>query len=417
MIIFLWVVVALGLLSAGSWVYLILNRGRFWETDIRLDEHVRFRGPWPNVAVLVPARNETDVLRLTLPSLLQQDYPSDYQVFLIDDGSTDGTADVATSIAQMEGMERRLHVTHVRSTQDGWQGKLWALQQGLNATVGHRPRFLLLTDADIVHPPDSLRKMVAKANDEELDVVSVMAKLRTQGLWERLLMPAFVYFFAMLFPFGWVGSADNKTAAAAGGCMLVRRAALERAGGFRAVAGEVIDDVALASAIKAHGGSLWLGHSAEVQSVRAYGRLSAIWSMVTRSAYDQLDYSPMKLLGAMTAMSVLFLLPPLVAVAGAVTLGADWRNAFEWSDTLPAWIAVVIGVAAWETMSSSYLATLRLYNMHREHGLLMPFVAFMYMLMTVSAGLGYHMGRTPEWKGRKLARSKVEPGEDDTQPS
>lgn len=407
MLIFLWTVVILGLVSAGSWIYLILYRGRFWKTDIRLDDHARFRGPWPRVAVIVPARDETDVLPQTLPSLLRQDYPSEYQVFLVDDGSGDGTAATAMNVARMEGMAHRIHITNARPAPKGWRGKVWALQQGLASTVGHRPRFLLLTDADIVHPPDNLRKMVAKALDDDLDVVSQMARLRTQGLWERLLMPAFVHFFSLLFPFKWVASRDNPTAAAAGGCMLVRRSALERAGGFRAIAGELIDDIALARLIKGASGSLWLGHSEDVRSVRPYGSLGQIWAMVARSAYDQLSYSPLKLLGVVVAMSVVFLLPPIVTLSGAISIALDWPG------SVPAWIAVAVGVITWETISTIYLPTLRLYGQHREHGLLMPFVALIYMLMTVSAGVRHHMGRAPKWKGRELTPRTAEPTEDE----
>jgi hopene-associated glycosyltransferase HpnB len=407
MLLFLWTVVALGLLSLGSWVYLVLSRERFWETDIRLDERARFRGPWPNVAVLVPARDETGMLPQTLPSLLNQDYPSDYQVFVIDDGSSDGTADTAMNVARLEGMAHRIHVTKARPAPEGWRGKVWALQQGLNATVGHRPRFLLLTDADILHPPDNLRKMVAKALDDELDVVSIMARLRAQGLWERLLMPAFSFFFSMLFPFRWVASPDKPTAAAAGGCLLVRRAALERAGGFRAISGALIDDVALAKAVKGSGGALWLGHSGEVRSIRAYGSLGAIWGMVARSAYDQLGYSPLNLLGTIAVMTVIFLAPPVVALTGAISMALNWPG------SEPEWAAIVVGVAAWETISSAYISNLRLYGQHREHGLLMPFVALLYMLMTISAAVRHHLGRSPEWKGRKLVSKTVEPGEDE----
>ena len=409
--IFAIIVASLGLLSTAGWVYMAFYRGWFWKTDVRLIGYARLGGRWPRVAVIVPARNESGVLPLTLPSLLKQDYPGAYHVYVVDDASTDGTAETARNIAEINKLSHRVTVTQARKLPGGWTGKVWAMQQGLEATTGFRARYLLLTDADIVHPADSLRKLVSHAVDEEFDTVSVMARLQTSTGWERFLMPAFVYFFSMLYPFRWVSSTEKRTTAAAGGCLLVRRAALDDAGGFKAISDRVIDDCSLARAVRDSGGRSWLGYAEGVESVRGYGSLREIWQMVTRSAYEQLKYSPLRLLGTVFGLGLLFVSPVLAAVSGTVLVAGDWPG------SVAAWTALVSGVAAWEIMSNTYAPVLKMHGLTRERGLTMPFVAVLYLLMTVGAARRHHFGKGESWKGRSVVQAKAaskvtSPGDD-----
>ena len=407
MIVFTTTVAILGLLSTAGWVYMAFYRGWFWKTDVRLTGYARLRGRWPRVAVIVPARNESGVLPQTLASLLKQDYPGAFHVYVVDDSSTDSTGDTASNIAQFNGQSNRLTVTKARPLPDGWAGKVWAMQQGLDATTGFRARYLLLTDADIVHPADSLRKLVSRSVDDDFDIVSVMAKLQTNAGWERFLLPAFVYFFSMLYPFKWVSSASKRTTAAAGGCFLVRRTALDAAGGFRAISDRVIDDCSLARAVRDSGGRSWLGYADGVKSVRGYGSLGEIWRMVTRSAYDQLRYSPLLLVGTVLGLGVLFAAPVLAAVTGAVIVAGDWPGG------VAAWTALVSGIAAWEIMSNTYAPVLKMHGLTRERGLLLPFAAIMYLAMTVDAARRHHFGGGTAWKGRRVGRAKAAVAEDE----
>ncbi|MDA0232879.1 MAG: glycosyltransferase [Chloroflexi bacterium] len=311
----------------------------------------------------------------------------------------------------MENLSDHLTVTSARPTSDGWSGKLWALNEGLNATTGFRARYLLLTDADVLHPVDSMRKLVSQAVDGEFDTVSVMAKMSVTNAWEKLLLPAFVYFFAMLFPFHWVNSAGKRTSAAAGGCLLVRRAALEEAGGFRAISHRLIDGCALANAIKSQGGKTWIGFSEEVESLRSYGSPGDIWNMVARTAYEQLRYSPLILVGTVLALGLLFGGPVFAAVAGAVIVGSQWPP-----DVLPL-TATISGVVAWEIMSSTFAPVLKLHGRGRERGLALPFIAAMYVLMTLDAARRHYSGSGGSWKGRTTRRIDLSIIESPDEPS
>jgi hopene-associated glycosyltransferase HpnB len=401
----------IGLLSMAAWVYMAFYRGGFWKTDCRLPEHPRLQGRWPRVAVIVPARNEAAMLPQTLLSLLKQDYPGTFHVFVVDDNSDDSTAETADSIAEMEKLSDHLTVTRARPTSDGWSGELWALNEGLNATTGFRARYLLLTDADVLHPVDSMRKLVSHAVDGEFDTVSVISKMSVTTAWEKLLLPAFVYFFAMLFPFQWVNNPGNRKAAAAGGCLLVRRAALEEAGGFRAISHTLIYDCALARAIKSPGGKTWIGFSEEVESLRSYGSPGDIWNMVTRTAYEQLRYSPLILIGTVLALGLLFGGPVFAAVAGAAIVGSQWPP-----DVLPL-TATISGVVAWEIMSSTFAPVLELHGRGRERGLALPFIAALYVLMTLDAARRHHFGGGGSWKGRAARRIQASPIASPEEPS
>lgn len=382
---------ALGLAALAAWLYLLLGRGRFWDAGPRLPADPPPRR-WPRVAAVVPARNEADVLPLTLPSLLGQHYQGDWRVFLVDDASEDGTAQMARRVAAQTGHTGRLTVLEGSPTPPGWTGKVWAMAQGVKAAATFRPEFVLFTDADIFHPPDGLKRLVALAETRVRDLVSVMVMLRTQGFWERLLMPAFVYFFAKLYPFRWVSDPRRDTAGAAGGCMLVRWSALERAGGLEAIAGAVIDDCSLAAAVKGSGGQLWLGLSRDWRSVRGYDGLQGIGGMVARSAYAQLRYSPLLLAGTVVGMVLAYLAPPVVTLWG---LGRRHTP------------AATIGMASWGIMSASYLPMVRWYRLSPKWALLMPVAAFLYTLFTIDSARRWHRRIGVEWRGRKAGASSL----------
>ncbi len=383
--------------SAGSlaaWLWLLLGQGFFWRTDVRLPPR-RDPDDWPDVCVVVPARDEAGVLPESLPSLLAQDYPGRAEIFLVDDGSSDGTGDLARELARRHGGPA-LTVSSPGEPPPGWTGKLWAVRHGIELARARGPEFLLLTDADIAHRPDSLRALVAAARTGGFDLVSQMARLRAESPWERLVVPAFVYFFAQLYPFRWIRVPGARTAAAAGGCVLLRTEAAERARIPEAIRQAVIDDVALARAVKRSGGRIWLGLAERVDSVRPYPRLRDLWDMVARSAYAQLLHSPLLLAGTVLGLTLVYLVPPVALLAGL--LARD-----------PA--AAYLGGLAWLLMTVTYLPMLRHYEQPRRLAPLLPFTAFLYLLMTVDSAVRHHRGRGAAWKGRTYARPEPVPEE------
>ncbi|MEV5955932.1 glycosyltransferase [Streptomyces sp. NPDC051987] len=373
--------------SLAAWLWLLLCQGFFWRTDVRLPP-LREPARWPDVCVVVPARDEAAVLPLSLPSLLAQDYPGRAEVFLVDDGSSDGTGELARELSARHG-GLPLTVTSPGEPPAGWTGKLWAVRHGMTLARARDPEYLLLTDADIAHEPDSLRLLVAAARTGGFDLVSQMARLRVASLWERLVVPAFVYFFAQLYPFRRIGRKGSRTAAAAGGCVLLRTDAAARARVPEAVRHAVIDDVALARAVKGTGGHIWLGLADRVNSVRPYPRLHDLWRMVSRSAYAQLRHNPLLLLGTVAGLTLVYLVPPAAVAAGAVA--GD-----------PA--AVLLGAAAWLVMTATYVPMLRYYRQPLRLAPLLPFTAFLYLLMTVDSAVQHYRGRGAAWKGRTYAR-------------
>ncbi|MGW1844215.1 glycosyltransferase [Streptomyces sp. NPDC001966] len=378
--------------SLAAWVWLLLGQGFFWRTDQRLPGREPPAG-WPSVAIVVPARDEADMLPVSLPSLLAQDYPGRAEIFLVDDCSKDGTGDVARALSVRHG---GLPVTVVSpgEPEPGWTGKLWAVRHGISLARTREPDYLLLTDADIAHEPDSLRELVAAAGSGGFDLVSQMARLRVSSPWERLVVPAFVYFFSQLYPFRWVNRAGARTAAAAGGCVLLRTGAVRRARVPESIRQAVIDDVSLARAVQRSGGRIWLGLAERVDSVRPYPRLADLWRMVSRSAYAQLRHSPPLLLGTVLGLALVYLVPPAALVAGLLT-----------GDPVAAWA----GGLAWAVMTTTYLPMLGYYRQSLWSAPLLPFTAVLYLLMTVDSAVQHYRGRGAAWKGRTYARPEAAP--------
>jgi hopene-associated glycosyltransferase HpnB len=378
---------ALSLLAAAIWLYLLLGRGRFWLTRERDTNALAFKPSaenlWPSVTAIVPARNEADVIATTLSSLLVQDYPGPFHVVLVDDQSDDGTGAIARALDRPD----RLIVLSGAARPPGWTGKLWAVNQGVaHASRDHVPAYLWLTDADIAHTPDNLRHLVARAEAGGLVLTSLMAKLHCRHLFERFLIPAFVFFFAMLYPFGLVNRQRSKVAAAAGGCMLVKRTALENAGGIGAIAHEIIDDCALGRLMKGQG-PIWLGLTNRARSVRPYDGIGEIHRMVSRSAYAQLRYSPLLLAGTVLGMALLYLVPPFFALFGAG-------------------LARIGGIAAWALMAVAFQPMLRFYRVSPLWGLALPMIGLFYTAFTMDSAIQHWRGRGGMWKGRAQAMGR-----------
>ena len=366
------------------WLYLLLARGAFWRCGERDDSAPAGLTVWPRAAVaaIVPARNEADCIGDSIRSLLRQDYAGRWAVVLVDDDSADGTADIAHVAAQGDD---RLRVVRGRGLPAGWTGKLWALKQGIDAAmnVQEPPDYLLLTDADIVHSTESLSRLIAHAESKRLVLTSLMVKLRCESFAEHANIPAFIFFFQMLYPFRWVNRPQSTVAAAAGGCMLVRADTLRKAGGIEVIRGALIDDCALAKALKVHG-PIWLGLTERVRSIRPYPAFADIRRMVARSAYAQLRYSPLLLLGTVAGMVLTYLVPPLMAIFGS---GA----------------ARGIGIGTWALMAIAFQPTLRLYRLSPLWGIALPAIALQYMLFTLDSAYQYVRGRGGAWKGRVQA--------------
>jgi hopene-associated glycosyltransferase HpnB len=388
-------------LSLLIWLVLLFGHGGFWRAQpaARLSEstvhavgqaEIARRGAWPALVAVVPARNEVDVIARAVTSLLRQDYAGSFHLIVIDDHSTDGTADAAQAAARDAGLEDRLTVLTAAPLPPGWSGKVWAQAQGIDAIgkLGFPADYLLLTDADIQHPVDAASQLVAQAILEDRDLVSLMVRLRCDSTWEKALIPAFVFFFAKLYPFAWVNDVKKSTAGAAGGCMLVRRAALAEAGGIESIRGELIDDCSLASRIKFRNGTnqarpIRLGLALESESLRPYDDWREVWNMIARTAFTQLRYSAFLLAGTVLAMCVIYLAPPVIAL----TLGAR-----AW----PAWLA-------WIAMCVAYAPMLRYYRRSILWAPLLPLVALFYVSATVGSAVRFWSGKGGQWKARVQA--------------
>jgi hopene-associated glycosyltransferase HpnB len=392
------------LVSAAAWIYLVAAHGGFWRTGQRLP----LRRPitttaghdqWPAVVAVVPARNEADSLPATLPALLAQDYPGEFRVFVVDDGSDDGTAGVAAELGEKAARDGGAPLTVVpgRPRPDGWAGKVWAMAQGLAATTAARPAYVLFTDADIVWAPTALRDLVRAAEDDDRALVSQMALLRAETAWERVIVPAFVYFFAQLYPFRKVNNPNSRTSAGAGGCMLIAAEALERAGGLEPMRGALIDDVALGTLLKKNGNRIWLGLATDIRSDRPYPSLASLWHMIARSAYVQLRYNPALLAGTLIGLLLLYAVPPagLIAALIAVAVGS--------TGTAVA-VTGLAGLLGWALMTASYLPMLRFYRLSRLRAPALPLIALLYAAMTADSARRHYSGRAVSWRGRAADR-------------
>jgi hopene-associated glycosyltransferase HpnB len=387
------IVVAISLLPLAIWAYLLFGRGWFWRCRERDDSPaaaaaVRLRNEpdaWPSVVAIIPARDEADMIAHSVGSLLRQDYPGRFSVLVIDDQSADGTAAVASAAASEAQDPDRLQIVTGTSPPPGWTGKLWAMRQGLAKVEAGAsgPEFVLFTDADIAYAPHVLSRLVAIARANNSVLTSLMVKLRCRSAVEGWLAPAFVFFFQMLYPFAWVNDPRRATAAAAGGCMLVRRETLHAAGGLEAVRGALIDDCALGALMKGQG-PIWIGLTEDVDSLRAYPAFTDFHRMVARSAFAELRYSPVRLAGAIGGMALVYVAPPLFAIFA--------RGG-----------AQMAGALAWAMMALSLMPTLRLYGQALVGGLALPAIAAAYVAFTIDSALQYWRGRGGYWKGRVQA--------------
>jgi len=371
-------------LSFAIWAYCLLFRGGYWRAEVLGDKSLPPPDAWPHIVAVIPARNEADAIGDSLTSLLIQDYPGRLSVIVVDDNSEDATASIAESLPERTGSAVPLTVLKGQPLPDGWTGKLWALEQGIAAATLEAPSHLLLTDADIVYEPGALRTLAARATSGRYVLTSLMAKLRCENLAERAFIPAFIYFFQMLYPFAWVNDPRNRMSAAAGGCMLLRADALARAGGIAVIRNALIDDCSLAAVMKRQG-PIWLGLTHRVRSIRASVGLSDIHTMVSRSAYAQLRYSPVLLALTLIGMALTYWAPPLIGLFGA---GA----------------AQGLALAAWALMAVSFWPILRFYGLTPLWAPALPAIATGYMAFTFSSAFQHMLGRGGRWKGRYQAR-------------
>ena len=401
-------------LSLAAWVYLVAGHGGFWLTSERLPA-ASGADPvtWPAVAAVVPARNEAESLPVTLPALLAQDYPGEFRVYLVDDNSDDGTGEIAAELGEKAARAGGAPLTVVRgrARPEGWAGKVWAMAQGLAeatrpgpeatrpgaAVTAGRPDYVLFTDADIASAPNALRDLVRGAAADDRAMVSQMALLRAQTRWERVVVPAFVYFFSQLYPFRKVNDPRRGTAAAAGGCMLLSWPALREAGGLEPVKGALIDDVALGTLLKRNGNRTWLGLTTDIRSTRPYPSLASLWHMIARSAYVQLRYNPLLLACTIAGLLLLYVAPPAGAITALIAAAAGSAG--------PATaLAGAAGLAGWALLTVSYLPMLRLYRLSPLRAPGLPLIAVLYAAMTADSARRHYSGRAVSWRGRTAGR-------------
>ncbi|HTK13457.1 MAG TPA: glycosyltransferase [Xanthobacteraceae bacterium] len=371
---------AIGFTTLAIWIYVICARGGFWLEPLRHVPDVPAPARWPSVTAVVPARDEAACVADSVRSLLLQNYPGALSVVLVDDNSADGTGKIAKAEAAKLDQTGRLAVVSGRPLESGWTGKMWALRQGVEHAERSQPDYILFTDADIVHDADTIAWLVARAEAGQNVLTSLMAHLRCESFAEKVHVPAFIFFFQMLYPFAWVNRPRAATAAAAGGCMLVRTDALRRAGGIDCIRDALIDDCALAAAMKKQG-PIRLGLTRRVRSIRPYPHQDDFRRMVVRSAYAQLRYSPLLLAGTIAGMVLTYLTPPVLAL-------------------LAHGPARFCGIAAWIAMAVAVQPILRFYRVSPVWGPLFPIVALLYLLYTIESAVRHAQGRGGVWKGR-----------------
>jgi hopene-associated glycosyltransferase HpnB len=380
-------VLIVGAASLAIWLYLFLGRGGFWrgaerDTTFAPTETRDPSTEWPSIGAIIPARDEAGTIGETVGSLLRQTYPGRFSMTIVDDQSADGTAEVARAAAAEAGAADLITIIRGTDLPAGWTGKLWALHQGIAHAerLPAPPEYFLFTDADIAYGPAALQRLVAGTLARRTVLASLMVRLRCESAAERLLVPAFVFFFQKLYPFGWVNDAARTTAAAAGGCMLVRRDALTAAGGLEAIRSALIDDCALGALLKQQG-PIWLALTNDVRSLRAYPSFDDMRRMVTRSAYAELRYSPFRLVGAVFGMGLTYAAPPLLTFLASGPTRA-------------------LGAAAWAIMAYIYLPVLRFYRLNPIGAFALPAIAAIYTAFTIDSAVQYWQARGGAWKGR-----------------
>jgi hopene-associated glycosyltransferase HpnB len=398
------IILILTILSLLIWLYLLIFRGRFWLADQKIELPSITLNNYPSICAIIPARNEADVLSISLASLLKQNYLGDFSLILVDDQSIDDTGHIAEEIAQKLQKNQHLTVIYGQPLPVGWTGKLWAIEQGIIAANQRQnpPDYFLFTDADIQHDLNNVQELAIKAEQENLALTSLMVLLRCESFWEKLLIPAFVFFFQKLYPFPWVNHPQNKMAAAAGGCILIRREILEKIGGIAILKQALIDDCSLAAAVKSYlqtnpnslstsanntkqSASIWLGLTNKTVSLRAYHSLKSLWDLVARTAFTQLNYSVLLLLGTVLSMILIYLIAPF-----SIILGISLNNG----------LIVILAGLIWVLMIIAYIPTLKLYKLSPLWALTLPAIAFLYTLMTIDSAWRYWRGRGGGWKGR-----------------
>jgi hopene-associated glycosyltransferase HpnB len=382
----------LGIITLAIWLHLFFGRALFWRVRSLDADRLTPKEPaqWPSVAVVVPARNEAQTIAQVTTNLVLQNYPGQLSITLVDDHSTDATAELARQAAAHRGAAQRVTILSASDLPPGWTGKLWALNEGVSSSTAspaasQPPSFYWFTDADIAHAPDTLKNLVARAEQSNLDLTSLMVLLQSKTLPERTLIPAFLYFFLMLYPPGWIADEDLATAGAAGGCILLKRSALDRIGGLTAIRGEVIDDCALAKAVKSSGGRVWMGLTRKSTSLRAYNTFGEIRDLIARTAYTQLRYSPLLLAGTLLGMLLTYAAPIVLLFAHDATARA-------------------LGATAWLLMTLSFLPTVRFYRLSALWAPLLPLTALFYTYATWLSAFRYWMGKGGQWKGRAQAQ-------------
>jgi hopene-associated glycosyltransferase HpnB len=376
----------LGTTSLLIWVVLTFFRGAFWQLHAFDDDLISAEDlkDWPAIAAVVPARNEAATIEKTVESLLGQEYAGPFHVIVVDDHSDDGTAELVHCVAEKMRASQRVMIVTAKELPEGWTGKLWALHQGVEAASASSAEYFWFTDADIAHAPDTLRRLVSRAERHRLDLTSLMVLLQAKSFAERLLMPAFLYFFLKLYPPRWIADAKSRTAGAAGGCVLLRRAALGRIGGVAAIRSEVIDDCALARAVKKAGGAIWMGLTRKSVSLRSYDSFGEIRDLIARTAFTQLAYSGVVLIGTLLGMLITYV-PPVVLTFSAQPV--VWR----------------FSLAAWALMAFTYLPAVRFYGLSPLWAPLLPVAAAFYSYATCLSAVRYWLGRGGQWKGRTQA--------------